>query len=219
MPLNPIVAASKTEIPTRGIIAMSTNGVPAYNALEGGSTNAVEPDASSFIQDAKFWYGHADRRNAWHFHNPHLGKESPSSDELIGYALDGFPIYGPLSDTSGIDACNGIQTNGQYQYHVQTIEQVDAALEYCNGNSPETNWNYVLGCYSGALDETDITNSDTYQIPEDCVLDNTESEENTEIEPPYSPTPTSSARNLTVNEKLMKVIGIPMILLSILNTL
>ena len=28
MPLNPTVAASHTEIPTRGIIAMAVNGVP-----------------------------------------------------------------------------------------------------------------------------------------------------------------------------------------------
>ena len=59
MPLNPVDAGVRTEIPNRAIIAMALNGVPGYGAQEGGSTNAVEPDASGSIQDAKFWYGHA----------------------------------------------------------------------------------------------------------------------------------------------------------------
>ena len=59
MPLNPTIATSKSEPPVRGIIAMCINGVPAYGPQEAGSSNAVEPPAGSFIQDAQFWYGHA----------------------------------------------------------------------------------------------------------------------------------------------------------------
>ncbi len=59
MPLNPVIAGSKSEPPTRGIIAMTLHGVPAYGAQEAGSSNAVEPPAGSMIQDAQFWYGHA----------------------------------------------------------------------------------------------------------------------------------------------------------------
>ena len=59
MPLNPTIAASKTEPPTRGIIAMTLHGVPAYGPQEAGSSNAVEPEANSAITDAQFWYGHA----------------------------------------------------------------------------------------------------------------------------------------------------------------
>ena len=119
MPLNPIVASSKSEIPIRGIIAMAVNGVPAYGPQEGGGSNAVEPDPNAFLQDAQFWYGHAAMNNDWHLHNPYLGKEDPTADELLAYALDGFPIYGPLSDASGLDACNGRTVDGQYQYHVR----------------------------------------------------------------------------------------------------
>ena len=64
MPLNPTIASSKSEPPSRGIIAMAINGVPTYGAQEGGSTNAVEPDPGSQIQDAQFWYGHAGKRNS-----------------------------------------------------------------------------------------------------------------------------------------------------------
>ena len=119
MPLNPTVSSSKTELPARGAIAMATNGVPAYGPMEASDTNAVEPDANSDIQDAQYWYGHAAMNNDWHVHNPHLGKEDPSSDTLLAYAFDGFPIYGPLSDASVLDDCNGRTVNGNYQYHVR----------------------------------------------------------------------------------------------------
>jgi len=58
------------------------------------------------------------RQGSWHLHNPYMGEENPSSTDLLGYALDGFPIYGPLSDDSVLDACNGQTVDGQYQYHV-----------------------------------------------------------------------------------------------------
>jgi hypothetical protein len=48
-----------------------------------------------------------------------MGEENPSSADFLGYALDGFPIYGPLSDDSVLDACNGQTVDGQYQYHVR----------------------------------------------------------------------------------------------------
>lgn len=58
------------------------------------------------------------RNGDWHLHNSFMGEENPSENDLLGYALDGFPIYGPLSDASGLDGCNGQTVNGQYQYHV-----------------------------------------------------------------------------------------------------
>ncbi len=120
MPLNPTANASgKTALPERGIIGMAINGVPAYGPMEVSDANAVEPGATGEIQDAQFWYGHAASGNIWHVHNPHLGQESPSSSTLLGYALDGFPIYGPLTDTSVLDDCNGITENGVYKYHVR----------------------------------------------------------------------------------------------------
>ena len=142
MPLNPTVASSKTEVPVRGMIAMATNGVPAYGPQESDNNNAVEGNAG--VQGARFWYGHTGADLAWHVHNPHMGEETVKSDQLLGYAMDGFPIYGPLDDNAvyQLDPCNGIyNSDGSYQYHVRAIDQVDANLEYCNGNSPETNWN------------------------------------------------------------------------------
>eukprot|EP00588_Corethron_pennatum_P035950 CAMPEP_0194345440 /NCGR_PEP_ID=MMETSP0171-20130528/104854_1 /TAXON_ID=218684 /ORGANISM="Corethron pennatum, Strain L29A3" /LENGTH=343 /DNA_ID=CAMNT_0039112417 /DNA_START=163 /DNA_END=1190 /DNA_ORIENTATION=+ len=145
------------EIPIRGIIAMSTNGVPAFGPQEVGNDNAVDPTGP--IQDAQFWYGHATMQKVWHFHNPYMGKEAPDKDTLLGYALDGYPIYGPYPENSSValDECNGIFINGQYQYHVLEIDAVDGTTtDYCKSGEPKevNNWNYILGCYKGKTSET-----------------------------------------------------------------
>lgn len=44
------------------------------------------------------------------------------SDTLIGFALDGFPIYG-LSDESG-DVCGGRMVNGRYVYYLSKDREV-----------------------------------------------------------------------------------------------
>jgi hypothetical protein len=41
-----------------------------------------------------------------------------SESVLIGYALDGFPIFGPTSETR--DQCGGVVTAGLYRYHAAT---------------------------------------------------------------------------------------------------
>jgi len=171
MPLNPVVAQTRTEIPTLGMIAMATNGVPAYGPMELFNNNAVEPTDSE-VQGAGFWYGHPGNGGTWHFHNPNMGEETVTSEQLLGYAMDGFPIYGPLEDDEVVqlDACNGRTVDGVYQYHVRSFEQVDENGEYCNGESVETNWNYILGCYSGSVDATEIYSSDNYVLDNDCTL-------------------------------------------------
>ena len=47
-----------------------------------------------------------------------MGKANPTSDTLLGYALDGFPIYGPISDPNSLDSCNGRTIDGEYTYHI-----------------------------------------------------------------------------------------------------
>ncbi|USN87765.1 MAG: hypothetical protein H6779_05200 [Candidatus Nomurabacteria bacterium] len=52
------------------------------------------------------------------------------ADSLIGYALDGFPIYG-LNETVKADRCGGLGVGGQYRYYL---------------SSERTS---VLGCFAG----------------------------------------------------------------------
>lgn len=102
-----------------------------------------------------------------------MGVESATSDQLLGYAMDGFPIYGPLDDPDiQLDDCNGIGDGTNYRYHVRNYDQVDQSLDYCNVSEPEkNNWNYILGCYAGSTAETFVRSPDGYSLPDDCVLE------------------------------------------------
>lgn len=173
LPLNPTLIENKTEPAALGIIAMSLNGVPVFGAQEGGGTSAVGANETA---GGVPWYGHAARRGDWHYHSGEFGRyetigEVPST-ELIGYAMDGFPIYGPIDDTSLLDECNGIgDTSETYRYHVRTKSEVDASLEYCDGTSPAVNWKYTLGCYHGDLTKSTVADSKTTALPADCVVE------------------------------------------------
>lgn len=53
------------------------------------------------------------------------------SETLIGYALDGFPIYG-LNDDADTDKCGGLVEEGQYKYYLSSKREG------------------LIGCYAGA---------------------------------------------------------------------
>lgn len=50
---------------------------------------------------------------------------------LIGYALDGLPIYGVKSDTASLDACGGESQVAGYRYYLRAEDD------------------FMLGCYAG----------------------------------------------------------------------
>lgn len=57
--------------------------------------------------------------------------QATSENQLIGYARDGFPIYGVTQHTDTLDACGGKTTGTGYHYYIQSGQ------------------NYILGCYKG----------------------------------------------------------------------
>jgi len=175
MPLNPSLLADDAylEVPTRGLLGMSLNGIPAYGPQEIENMNALEDLEGDLIVPAA---GHATIQGEWHYHSGAFGLVDDAvlipSDQLIGYALDGFPIYGPVEDTSTLDLCNGIgETAEDYRYHVRTYDQVDEYADYCDpDNTGVIQWNYIIGCYRGQPSETTIVDSTTNSMPSDCVL-------------------------------------------------
>ena len=106
---------------------------------------------------------------------------SPDTNDLLGYSMDGYKIYGPLNGTMEevdaiLDECNGIEVDGEYQYHVRTLDQVEGDSEYCFDNatySPVINWKYVLGCYSGDISTSAVYDAAEYVLDDDCVEDDT----------------------------------------------
>ena len=123
----PTAAASTTSAPM-GAIGFMISGVALFNAYEATSTVALADNASytftdstGTMQTASFLDSCAGHSNGstWHYHgNPNcvtsLVDTSTGPSHLIGWALDGYPIYGgrdingAIVTTSQLDACNGI---------------------------------------------------------------------------------------------------------------
>jgi len=78
--------------------------------------------------------GHVNPNDGYHYHSAtaHEGCNSAGADEdghpkLIGYAMDGYGIYGPLSaddeELSLLDECNGSEDSIRgYHYHASSAE-------------------------------------------------------------------------------------------------
>ena len=80
----------------------------------------------------------------------HLG-QTRLTNELVGVAFDGFPIYVSTKNDGTIkppkktlDACNGMMRGGNYEYRVTS------------------DFPYLLGCYRGDVDHNTNPGSNCY---------------------------------------------------------
>ena len=139
LPRNPKLRSRRSCV--GGTIGVMRNGVPLYSAFDAGGRDAVATE----VQDA--CGGHPQVTGQYHYHSltSCLRDRRRSHSRLLGWALDGFGIYGlrgkggALLSTSKLDACHGhthrISWNGgrrrMYHYH--------ATLDFP----------YVVSCYRG----------------------------------------------------------------------
>jgi hypothetical protein len=119
-----------------GEVGIATNGVPIFTAVDAGGRDAVAHET----QDA--CAGHPQMSGIYHYHSgsPCLTKGSKAKG-LVGWALDGFPIFGP-KDAKGssltnadLDACHGrtetVSLNGK---KVKTyVYRITAEFPYTAG--------------------------------------------------------------------------------------
>ena len=134
IPANPQAAANKRAT-ALGPIGVSINGVAIFNQY-AGPDQPLTNEINSFDQHL----GHPTGGGQYHYHIEPLfltlkyGKES-----LVGFLLDGFPVYGPLENGSTIsnadlDSYHGHFGNtaeypdGIYHYHITDEDP------YINGN-------------------------------------------------------------------------------------
>ncbi len=141
LPANPQLAAPSC-VPM-GQVGILLNGGYLFNALDANGKDAVAHE----IQDS--CQGHPENRGTYHYHSitTCLDKRDPGKGHsaLLGYALDGFGIYGHRLEggkgatNSDLDVCHGhihpVDWDGKqtqiYHYH--------ATWEYP----------YTIGCYRG----------------------------------------------------------------------
>jgi hypothetical protein len=127
LPANPVVAKTPSCV-NMGSIGVMLTGAQLYNALDGLGRDAVAHEVLDKCS------GHPDQSGTYHYHSLGACMSDPGTghSNLLGYALDGFGIYG-LRGTNGktltdgdLDACHGhahdIVWNGKtvrmYHYHL-----------------------------------------------------------------------------------------------------
>ena len=134
IPANPVMAATHAATPM-GAMGVALNGVPFFNQYAAGGSPLTN-EVTSFDQ----WWGHPQMSGMYHYHvEPlYLTTVKATKSSLMGFLLDGFPVYGPEevggAAPTGLDAYHG-HTHptvdypaGIYHYHFT------AAAPYLNGN-------------------------------------------------------------------------------------
>lgn len=134
IPLNPKVATNHAATPL-GPIGVSLNGVAFYNQYAGPS-QPLTNEINSFDQ----YNGHPDQGYRYHYHvEPLYLTTKKGKTALLGFLLDGFPVYGPTENgkavsNSHLDAYHGHShatteyPNGIYHYHITSADP------YINGS-------------------------------------------------------------------------------------
>lgn len=135
IPLNPTVAATHAATPL-GPIGVALNGVPLFNQY-AGPNQPLTKEVTSFDQ----YWGHPQLTGQYHYHvEPlYLTTVKASKSALLGFLLDGFPVYGPQENgatvvSTSLDAYHGhtLATteypNGIYHYHITNTDP------YINGS-------------------------------------------------------------------------------------
>lgn len=134
IPMNPSQASSPQATPM-GPIGISLNGVPFYNQYAAGGS-PLTGEINSFDQ----YNGHPQQMGGYHYHvEPLYLTATKGSSSIMGFLLDGFPVYGPVENgvtvvNANLDAYHGhfgVTTdfpNGIYHYHTT------AAAPYINGS-------------------------------------------------------------------------------------
>jgi hypothetical protein len=133
IPLNPSPDATP-DATALGPIGISINGVPFFNQYGSPNQALTSMEWDSFDQ----YNGHPDGTDRYHYHwEPNYLTDEVGRDGLLGWLLDGYPVYGPIENGSavtGLDDYHGHThetaeyPDGIYHYHITD------SYPYINGN-------------------------------------------------------------------------------------
>lgn len=124
IPMNPAVNAAHNATPL-GPIGVALNGVAIFNQYAAPGDD-LEAEKNTFDH----YNGHPTGTKAYHYHiEPLYLTSTLGADALIGFLLDGFPVYGPMEDgvlitNDVLDAYHGHShptvdfPDGIYHYHI-----------------------------------------------------------------------------------------------------
>lgn len=124
-PRNPSAASSPVTVPNTFTIGVLINGIPIFGNGDATSWNGQTQSNSQqgqHIWNVDAWYGegftldtafsaHPQQDGAYHSHaTPHRLYDFPSTTHspIVGFAFDGYPIYGPYGYSSSTNASSGV---------------------------------------------------------------------------------------------------------------
>ncbi len=167
-PRNPVVATTKVISPKVGAIGSLLNGIPIYGLTNAnswnGTANVPAPGglgiwnievglSEGFVLDTAFG-AHPQQQGAYHTHttpyrfyrNAPAGKHSP----LVGFAFDGYPVYGPYGYTNPMDSTSGV-TRMKSGYSLRSITTrhtlPDGTTLTTAQYGPDVSTTYPIGTY------------------------------------------------------------------------
>ena len=143
LPAVPKVAA-KASCVSMGMIGFTLTNAAMYNALDARGEDAPAHE----MQDR--CSGHPQQAGQYHYHNmspcAHDSRSQPGShSDLIGYALDGFGVFGLFGEggrqmvNADLDACHGHTHTVLWDGELRDLYHYHATDEYP----------YTIGCFRG----------------------------------------------------------------------
>jgi len=143
LPAMPQIAAVPSCVPM-GMIGFALSGTAIFNGLDAGGRDA----AAHEVQDK--CNGHPQMSGQYHYHSysPCMADASGAAgkhSDLVGYALDGFGIYGLHGEdgrelaSKDLDACHGHTHMVMWNGKMQSIYHYHLTRDYP----------YTLGCFKG----------------------------------------------------------------------
>jgi len=152
---NPTVASSPTATPL-GSIGVLSNGVPFFNALDAMSYN----NQNIWHRNAMYWEaasfdackGHPAPGGVYH---PHqfppcvVATDAQHHSPIIGWAFDGFPIYGPYGylNADGSGGIARMRTSYRTRAITQRTTLPDGTQLPPNQYGPAVSTQYPIGCF------------------------------------------------------------------------
>ncbi len=139
VPLHPAINPNGPSDTFLGPIGASINGVPFFNEYE----SPTQTITNQVIQSFDPGNGHPAPQGRYHYHFPPESLYTVTEDNFLGFAADGFPVYGPKNPDS-TNAQNLDDYHGEYG---PTPDFPDSIYHYhTNFNTP-----YIIGAFAGTI--------------------------------------------------------------------
>lgn len=166
LPATPSIADETTEVAALGSIAVAINGVPIYGPTEGQGADVLS------LEGGLSECGSHNGPTGFHMHLVgtsdttdclYTPEEVAAEPQLVGYAFDGYPIYTGNDQYSSSWSLTDESLFASDTWAAHSYTEGLGDLDECNGlTDADGNYAYfttdtfpyILGCYSGVIDET-----------------------------------------------------------------